>query len=203
MNIETNGMSDAYSIIVNDCEKFTSLLSSVIWRPTNLTSLASASLGASSTKPSSFFGAIVFAMITTYAVATGLQKGNIENLWAGLGFLLLAVIAINIPTFRRMSHSVERRAKCEAAFKFVHSRIRLHAETIALYAAEDVERSEVSRAFEHVVSSSRQLIAWQSLFQGLQVAFQTMPSVVAGAKANYSYVFSNDLLISCSFNFKV
>ena len=59
-------MPDAYSIIVNDCDKFTSLSPSVIWRPTNLTSLASASIGASAVKPSSFFGAIVFAMITTY-----------------------------------------------------------------------------------------------------------------------------------------
>jgi ABC-type uncharacterized transport system fused permease/ATPase subunit len=132
-----------------------------------------------------------------------LQPGNLKSLWAGLGFLLLAVIAINIPTFKQMSRAVERRAKCEADFKFVHSRIRLHAETIALYAAEDVERSEVSRAFELVVSSSRQTIAWQSLFQGLQIAFQMMPSVVAGAKTNQPYIFSNDSLISSSVNFKV
>ena len=102
-----------------------------------------------------------------------------------------------------MSRAVERRAKCEADFKFVHSRIRLHAETIALYAAEDVERSEVSRAFELVVSSSRQTIAWQSLFQGLQILFQLMPSVVAGAKANHSYIFSSVSLISSSVAFEV
>jgi len=132
-----------------------------------------------------------------------LQPGNLKSLWAGLGFLLLAVIAINIPTFKQMSRAVERRAKCEADFKFVHSRIRLHAETIALYAAEDVERSEVSRAFELVVSSSRQMIAWQSLFLGLQIAFQLMPSVVAGAKAIHSYIFSCVSLISSSVAFEV
>ncbi len=118
-----------------------------------------------------------------YAIGTGLQPGNIEDLWAGLGYLLVAVIAINIPTFKQMSRSVENRAKHEAAFKFVHSRIRLHAETIALYAAEDVEKTEVSGAFESVVSSCRKLIAWQSLFQGFQIAFQLGPSVVAGEHA--------------------
>ena len=66
MNIGSNEMSDAYSIIVNDCEKFTSLLSNVIWRPTNLTSLASASLGASAAKPSSFLCAFVFSSVTVY-----------------------------------------------------------------------------------------------------------------------------------------
>ena len=119
-----------------------------------------------------------------YAIGTGLQPGNIEDLWAGLGYLLVAVIAINIPTFKQMSRSVENRAKHEAAFKFVHSRIRLHAETIALYAAEDVERTEVSGAFESVVSSCSKLIAWQSLFQGFQIAFQLGPSVVAGEHAS-------------------
>jgi hypothetical protein len=119
-----------------------------------------------------------------YAIGTGLQPGNIEDLWAGLGYLLIAVIAINIPTFKQMSRSVENRAKHEAAFKFVHSRIRLHAETIALYAAEDVERTEVSGAFESAVSSCSKLIAWQSLFQGFQIAFQLGPSVVAGEHAS-------------------
>jgi ABC-type uncharacterized transport system fused permease/ATPase subunit len=118
--------------------------------------------------------------VCSYSVGTGLQPGNIKNLWAGLGYLLVAVIAINLPTFKQMSRSVESRAKHEAAFKFVHSRIRLHAETIALYAAEDVEKAEVSSSFSRVVSSSKQLIAWQSLFQGLQIAFQMMPSVIAG-----------------------
>ena len=66
MNTEVGGMSDAYSVIVNDCDKFTSLMPSVVWRPTNLTSLASASIGASSVKPASFLCAIVFAMVTTY-----------------------------------------------------------------------------------------------------------------------------------------
>jgi ABC-type uncharacterized transport system fused permease/ATPase subunit len=88
-----------------------------------------------------------------------------------------------------MSRAVERRAKHEAAFKFVHSRIRLHAETIALYAAEDVEAAEISRAFESVVSSCKQSIAWQSLFQGLQIAFQLVPSVVAVILAK-SAIFS-------------
>lgn len=66
MNIGSNEMSDAYSIIVSDCEKFTSLLSNVIWRPTNLTSLASASLGASAVKPSSFLCAFVFSSVSVY-----------------------------------------------------------------------------------------------------------------------------------------
>ncbi len=119
-------------------------------------------------------------VLRSYCIGTGLQPGNIKDLWAGLGYLLIAIIAINLPTFKQMSRSVENRAKHEASFKFVHSRIRLHAETIALYAAEDVEMAEISSAFALVVSSSKQLIAWQSLFQGLQIAFQMMPSVVAG-----------------------
>lgn len=132
-----------------------------------------------------------------YVVATGLQPGNIQSLWSGLGYLLIGVIVINIPTFKQMSGAMERRAKHEAAFKFVHSRIRLHAETIALcvlsnhnqepvwfsllvrYAAEDVEAREVERAFESVVSSCKQSIMWQSVFQGLQIAFQYVPSLVA------------------------
>jgi hypothetical protein len=65
MNTDVDGMPDAYSIIVNDCEKFTSLSPSVVWRPTNLTSLASASIGASAIKPSAFFCAIVYASVTT------------------------------------------------------------------------------------------------------------------------------------------
>ena len=122
-----------------------------------------------------------------YAVATGLQPGNVKDLWAGLAYLLLGVITINLPTFKRMSQAVERCAKHEAAFKFVHSRIRLHAETIALYAAEDVENSEVTQAFESVVSSCRQTIAWQSLFQGLQIVFQLVPSVVAGTSSSSDF----------------
>ena len=122
-------------------------------------------------------------IVTRYAIGTGLQQGDISNLWTGLAYLLLGVIAINIPTFKRMSQAVERRAKHEAAFKFIHSRIRLHAETIALYAAEDVEISEVTRAFESVISSCKQTIAWQSLFQALQIVFQLLPSAVAGANA--------------------
>jgi ABC-type uncharacterized transport system fused permease/ATPase subunit len=204
-NTLVGSMTDAYSVIVNDSEKFTSLLSSVIWRPTNLTSLASASLGASSTKPSSFFAAVIYATISTYVlvllidmhykyrffgtftwflrycVATGLQPGNLTDLWTGLSYCLVAVVFINIPTFKHMSRVAEQRAKCEAAFKFVHSRIRLHAETIALYAAENVEASEIARSFDAVVLSSKSFIIWQSIFQGLQVAFQIAPSIVAGA----------------------
>lgn len=131
-----------------------------------------------------------FFVAHRYSVGTGLQPGNISDLWAGLGYLLIAVIAVNLPTFKQMSRSVESRAKHEAAFKFVHSRIRLHAETIALYSAEDVEMSEVTSSFDSVVSSCRRLIAWQSLFQGLQIAFQFVPSVVAGAEHARLY-FSN------------
>jgi hypothetical protein len=42
-----------------------------------------------------------------------------------------------------------------------------------------VEAREVERAFESVVSSCKQSIMWQSLFQGLQIAFQFVPSMVA------------------------
>jgi ABC-type uncharacterized transport system fused permease/ATPase subunit len=135
---------------------------------------------------------VALNLLFRYAIGTGLQPGNISDLWAGLGYLLLAVIAINIPTFKQMSRSVENRARHEAAFKYVHSRIRLHAETIALYAAEDVEKTEVSAAFESVISSCGSLIAWQSLFQGFQIAFQLGPSVVAGEqapRAHASYIF--------------
>jgi hypothetical protein len=49
-------------------------------------------------------------LVTRYAVGTGLQQGNISELWAGLAYLLLGVIAINLPTFKAMSRAVERRA---------------------------------------------------------------------------------------------
>ena len=182
LNTSSDGMGDAYSAIVNDCDKFTSLLPNVLWRPTNLTSLATASLGATATKPTAFVGAVVWAIVTTYCVGTGLQPGSLSLLWTGLAYCLLGVIAINIPTFKQMSLAAEQRAKCEAAFKFVHSRIRLHAETIALYAAEDVERAEVLRSFEAAVDSCNSFILWQSLFQGLQILFQVAPSLIAGAK---------------------
>ncbi len=139
-------------------------------------------------------------LVTRYAVGTGLQRGNISELWAGLAYLLLGVIAINLPTFKRMSQAVERRAKQEAAFKFVHSRIRMHAETIALYAAEDVEISEVNRAFESVVSSCKQTIAWQSLFQGLQIVFQLLPSAVAGVNVSPDLSTSSASMFCSCFN---
>jgi ABC-type uncharacterized transport system fused permease/ATPase subunit len=85
-----------------------------------------------------------------------------------------------------MSSVAENLAKCESAFKFAHSRIRLHAETIALYGAEDVERAEISRAFDDVMENSKTLIAWQSLFQGLQVLFQYVPFLVSGEIARAS-----------------
>ena len=181
-------MGDAYSAIVNDSEKFTSLLPNVIWRPTNLTSLATASLGASSVKPSALVGAVVFAIVTTYCVGTGLLPGSLSVLWSGLAYCLLGVIAINLPTFKQMSLAAEQRAKCEAAFKFVHSRIRLHAETIALYAAEDMEKAEVLQSFESAVDSSNRFIMWQSLFQGLQITFQFAPSLVAGVQKQFKHV---------------
>ena len=177
-------MPDAYSAIVSDADKFSSLLPNVIWRPTNLTSLATASIGASSTKPSAFLSAIMYALVTTYCVGTGLQPGDLNSLWTGLSYCLLGVIAINIPTFKQMSLAAERRSKCEGEFKFVHSRIRLHAETIALYAAEGVEQAEVTRSFDAVVRSSNTFIAWQSLFQGLQVLFQLGPSFIASEQAS-------------------
>jgi ABC-type uncharacterized transport system fused permease/ATPase subunit len=68
-------------------------------------------------------------------------------------------IAINIPTLKRMSLAAEHRAKCEASFKFVHSRIRLHAETVALYAAEAFDQAEVRRSFDAVTESSTKFIA--------------------------------------------
>ena len=81
-----------------------------------------------------------------------------------------------------MSGAMERRAKHEAAFKFVHSRIRLHAETVALYAAEAFEQAEVRRSFDAVTESSKNFIAWQSLFQSLQVLFQYVPFLVSGVR---------------------
>ena len=79
MNTEVGGMSDAYSVIVNDCDKFTSVLPNVMWRPTNLSSLASASIGAQSIKPSSFGCAIVFSMITTYEILTFEQHFAVKS----------------------------------------------------------------------------------------------------------------------------
>jgi ABC-type uncharacterized transport system fused permease/ATPase subunit len=179
-----DGMADAHSVIASDAEKFTSLLPNVLWRPSNLSSLGNANLGVGSIKQSAFLGAIVSVVVSTYLVGTGLLPGNIVTIWTYLGYLLLAVVAINIPTLKRMSLAAEHRAKCEASFKFVHSRIRLHAETVALYAAEAVEQAEVRRSFDAVTESSKKFIAWQSLFQSLQVLFQYVPFLVSSAHTN-------------------
>ena len=179
-----DGMADAHSVIASDAEKFTSLLPNVLWRPSNLSSLGNANLGISSVKQSAFLGAIVAVIVSTYFVGTGLLPGNIRTIWTYLGYFLLAVVAINIPTYKRMSLAAEHRAKCEASFKFVHSRIRLHAETVALYAAEAFEQAEVRRSFDAVTESSKKFIAWQSLFQSLQVLFQYVPFLVSSAHTN-------------------
>lgn len=91
-------MADAYSVIAIDCEKFTSLLSSVIWRPTNLTSLASASLGASSTKPSSFFAAVIYATISTYVLVLIIGILHSDSwFWHGLKVLCCYRLAARKP----------------------------------------------------------------------------------------------------------
>jgi ABC-type uncharacterized transport system fused permease/ATPase subunit len=190
-------MADAHSVIASDAEKFSSLLSNVMWRPNNLSSLGSANIGMKAVKQTSFVGTLVSVVVMTYLVGTGLLPGDIAVMWTYLGYFLAALVAINIPTFKKMSRAVELRARCEADFKFVHSRIRMHAETIALYAAEDVEKAEVSRSFDAVVESSKLLISWQSLFQSVQAVFQSAPFLVASEQSCQAPV-CNDVLTACS-----
>lgn len=180
MNLSSDGMDDAQSVISSDSEHFSSMLPNIIWRPTNLTALASANLTTDSIKQTSFIGTLVAVAVTTYLVGSGLLLGNVGTIWTYIGYFAAALFLINIPTFKKMSAVAEQLAKCEAAFKFVHSRIRMHAETIALYGAEDLEKAEVARSFDAVMKESNKLIIWQSLFQSLQVLFQYVPFLISG-----------------------
>jgi len=175
-----DGMADAHSIISSDAEKFTSLLPCIFWRPTNLTSLGNATLTTDSNKPPAFIGTIVIIIVTSYLVGSGLLLGDIGTIWTYIGYFAAALIIINFPTHKRMSAVAENLAKCQAAFKFVHSRIRLHAETIALYSAEDVERAEVEQSFDAVGQQSKELIMWQAVYQGIQSLFQYVPFLISG-----------------------
>ncbi len=186
LNTGCDGMPDAHSVITSDAAKFTSLLPDIMYRPTNLTSLANANLTTDSLKPPAFIYSLLSVFTTTYFIGTGLVLGDLTTLWTYVAIFSAALVIINLPTIKRMSSVAENLAKCESAFKFAHSRIRLHAETIALYGAEDVERAEISRAFDDVMENSKTLIAWQSLFQGLQVLFQYVPFLVSGEIARAS-----------------
>ena len=177
--MESNGMSDAHSIISSDAEKFTSLLPGIFWRPTNLTSLANATLTTDSFKPPAFMGTLVYIIVTSYLVGTGLLLGSIVTIWTYIGYFAAALIVINFPTHKRMSVVAENLAKCQANFKYVHSRIRLHAETIGLYSAEDVERAEVENSFDAVGQHSKELIVWQAVYQGIQSLFQYVPFLIS------------------------
>lgn len=200
----SDGMADSHSVIANDTDKFSSLLSNVTWRPTNLSSLGNANLGLTSVKQDAFVGTIVVAVVYTYLVGSGQFPGDVGTIWKYLGYFVAALLAINFPTFKKRSAASEHRARCESEFKFVHSRIRLHAETVALYAAEDVERAEVSRSFNAVVKSTKTFIAWQSLFQSLQAVFQFAPFLVSGAptKSASSSLDSHTHRIVCSIRCK-
>ncbi len=180
LNLSSDGMDDAHSVISCDSERFSSMLPNIIWRPTNLTALGSANLTTDSIKQTSFMGTLVTVVVTTYLVGSGLLLGNLVIMWTYIAYFAAALLLINIPTFKKMSAVAEQLAKCEAAFKFVHSRIRMHAETIALYGAEDLEKVEVSRSFDAVVKESNRLIMWQCLFQSLQALFQYIPFLISG-----------------------
>jgi ABC-type uncharacterized transport system fused permease/ATPase subunit len=156
------------------------MLPNIMWRPTNLTSLANANLTTDSTKPPAFLGTVVSILMSTYFIYSGWVLGNVSTLWTVIGYFSLALLVINIPTVKKISAVAENLARCESKFKFTHSRVRLHAETIALYGAEDIEKSEISRSFDEVIENSKLLIAWQSLFQSLQVLFQYAPFLVSG-----------------------
>ena len=177
--MESNGMADAHSIISSDAEKFASLLPGICWRPTNLTSLANATLTSDSYKPPAFMGTLVYIIITSYLVGTGLLLGSIVTIWTYIGYFAAALIVFNFPTHKRMSVVAENLAKCQANFKYVHSRIRLHAETIGLYSAEDVERAEVENSFDAVGQHSKELIVWQAVYQGIQSLFQYVPFLIS------------------------
>ena len=180
----TDGMADAHSVISSDAERFTTLLSSIWWRPTNLTSLASANLSTDNLKSTAFLGTIIHILVTSYLLGTGLLLGDLGTVWTYIGYFAAALILINIPSHRRLSSVAENHSKFQASFKFVHSRIRMHAETIALYGAEDVERAEVARTFDAVMETSKELIFWESFYQGLQVLFQYVPFLISGAAAS-------------------
>jgi hypothetical protein len=182
LNTASNGLADAHSIITSDADQFTSMLPSVMWRPTNLTSLANANLTADSQKPPAFLGSWVNILMSTYFIYSGLVLGDLNMLWTYIGYFSAALLIINIPTVKKMSAVAENLAQCESKFKFTHSRIRLHAETIALYSAEDIEKTEITRSFDAVIENSKLLIAWQSIFQSLQVLFQYVPFLVSGER---------------------
>jgi ABC-type uncharacterized transport system fused permease/ATPase subunit len=156
------------------------MLPSIMWRPTNLTSLGNANLTTDSQKSPAFLGSWLNILMSTYFIYSRLVLGDLNTLWSYIGYFSAALLIINIPTVKKISAVAENLAQCESKFKFAHSRIRLHAETIALYSAEDVEKSEIARSFDDVIENSKILIAWQSVFQSLQVLFQYVPFIISG-----------------------
>jgi ABC-type uncharacterized transport system fused permease/ATPase subunit len=134
LNTTSKGMADAHSVITSDAEKFTSMLPSVMWHPTNLTSMANSNLTTDSQKPPAFLGSWISILMSTYFIYSGLVLGDLNTIWTYIGYFSAALLIINIPTVKKMSAVAEKLAQCESKFKFTHSRIRLHAETIALYA---------------------------------------------------------------------
>jgi hypothetical protein len=114
-------MSDAHSIITSDADKFSSLLSTVLWRPTNLTTLAAANISGDAIKHTAFLESLVFLMCNTYFEGQGLLPGDLSVIWGYLGILGAALLLVNLPTVKSMSSAVELNTTCQAAYKYFHS----------------------------------------------------------------------------------
>lgn len=131
-----------------DISDFTSTLTSVLWRPCNLTSLGSANLNSTSVKDSSLGASVAYAIVVTVAISYEFQGGlSLQLVWTGVGYCIAGIICILLPIVKRYARATQRASVSEAAFRAVHSRFRLHSETIALYSAESIEAAEMTRTY--------------------------------------------------------
>ena len=96
-------------------------------------------------------------MCNTYFEGQGLLPCDLSVIWGYLGILGAALLLVNLLTVKSMSDAVELNTTCEAAYKYFHSRGRVHAEAIAFYSAEVVEVAGASRCCDEVARSSQTL----------------------------------------------
>ncbi len=132
----------------------------MLWRPCNLTSLGSANLNSTSIKDSSFGAALVYAVVVSVAVSNGFQEGYLHLLWTGIGYCVAGITCILLPIVRAYARSTQLASVSEAAFRSVHSRFRLHSETIALYSAESIEAEEMTRTY----AGEAEFVQYSTLF---------------------------------------
>ena len=99
-------------------------------------------------KDSSLGASVVYAIVVTVAISNEFQGGlSLQLVWTGVGYCIAGIICILLPIVNRYARATQGASVSEAAFRAVHSRFRLHSETIALYCAESIEAAEMTRTY--------------------------------------------------------